>query len=158
MYTLSVVQLCTFITYPFKGYTVYLKTFSLANMVFFDSHLIRINGLGKLWLFLYYSYNGYYIWSCSIHWCLISRDVPLLIKRSNRWMADIYREWGRWTIHGYSIFSKCIYTAFLKSWFNTEILTPSLNPLKISIYQDLYFCYTSLIFRRLIIILCTSFL
>lgn len=79
----------------------------------------------------------------------VSRDVPLLIKQSNRWMADIYREWGRWTIHGYSIFSKCIYTAFLKSLFNTAIMTPSLNPLKISIYQDLYFFYTSLIFRRL---------
>lgn len=87
----------------------------------------------------------------------VSRDVPLFIKWSNRQMADIYREGGGVTICGYCIFSKCIYTAFLKSWFSNEILTSSLNPLKISIYQDLYFCYTSLIFRRLIIFLCTSF-
>lgn len=87
----------------------------------------------------------------------VSRDVPLFIKWSNRQMADIYREGGGVTICGYCIFSKCIYTAFLKSWFNNEILTSSLNPLKISFYQDLYFCYTSLIFRRPIIFLCTSF-
>lgn len=117
-------------------------------MVFFDSHLIRINGLGKLWLFyitLIISDPVPYIdvW--------VSRDVPLLIKWSNRRMADIYREegGGQFMVIAFLVSVLGIYTAFLKSLFNTAILTPSLNSLKISIYQDLYFCYTSLIFRRL---------
>lgn len=44
-------------------------------------------------ILLYYYYNGYYIWSCSIYWCLSEQGCT--IKWSNRWMADVYRKGGR---------------------------------------------------------------
>lgn len=109
-YTLPVVQLYTFITVhvsPFIGYTVYLKSSLLDNgpILSISSHKNKwIGQFVAIIILLYYYYDGYHIWSCSIDWCLSEQGCT--IKWSNRWIADVYRKGGGVTICGYSIVSK----------------------------------------------------
>lgn len=110
-------QLHTFKTVsPFIGYSIFkLSLLDNGLILSFSSHKNKwIGQFVAIFILLYYYYNGHYIWSCSIYWCLSEQGCT--IKWSSIWMADVYRKGGRgnnlWLCTCISSFVSCIHSFF----------------------------------------------